>query len=266
MKKYYWMAKPDPKTQQRLNKIIEILGSGIRTVRNIAYKLYPSLHGKALENAYTNTIKDTVKLRTSGLIGFWQIKEVRTSVRDIEGYQDIDDFINCKTTTDLSQYYSLSRRPSHIKPVEVWFEKETIIDDFNHICGQYDIPTLSVRGKPQWSSLKKASGRLTNDHVVLYFGDNDRIGNQIFGTIEDYIHFLGCECSFHWGGVTEEQEQKYGLRRNVRLDGLDSEDLHEIIETEILKYIDMDKLKEIERQEEKDRKTLSNYVLRVVKK
>ena len=90
MKKYYWMAKPDPKTQLRLSKIIEILGNGIRTVRNITYKLYPNLHGKALENAYTNTIRDTVKLRTSGLIGFHQIKEVRTSVRDLEGYQDIE--------------------------------------------------------------------------------------------------------------------------------------------------------------------------------
>lgn len=266
MKKYYWMAKSDENTQIRLNKIMMILGNSIRTVRNIAYKLYPNLHGKALDNAYTNTIRDTVKLRTAGLISFEQIKETRAHVRNVQGYKDIEDFIKCQIKTDLSQYYFLTRRPSHIQPIETWFEKETIIDDFEEICGDYDIPTLSMRGKPQWSSLKKASDRLTDDHIVLYFGDNDEVGRQIYQTIQDYIHFLGCECTFRWCGITDEQEKKYGLPSNARIDGLDTEDLHEVIETEILKYIDIDKLKKIEEQEEKDRTVLDNYVLKLVKK
>jgi len=195
------MAKSDPNTQQRLNKIVEILGSGVRTVRNITYKLYPKLHGKALDRKYNTTIKDTVKLRTSGKIQFRQIKEVRTSVRDIKGYDNVDIFIKNKAIDDLSQYYSLNRRPAHIKPIETWFEKETIADDFEDVCGNYDIPTLAVRGKAQWSSLKKAADRLTNDHIVLYFGDNDKVGQQIYETIKDYIKFLGCECSHSVGVV-----------------------------------------------------------------
>lgn len=265
-KKYYWMARPDPNTKRRLQKIIELLGSGVRTVRNITYKLYPKLHGKVLENAYNTTVKDTVKLRTSGLIRFEQIKEVRTSVRNIEGYQDIDDFAEAKQIDDLSEYYSITRRPAHIKPIEVWFEKETIIDDFEDICGEYDIPTLPVRGKAQWSSLKKASNRLTRDHIILYFGDNDKVGLQIYEIIKDYIHFLGCECSFRWCGITEEQEEKYGLPSNARLDGLDTEDLHEVIRIAILEYIDTDKLKKIERQEKQDKEELDKYTLKFVKK
>jgi len=61
MKKYYWMAKADEITEKRLTRIMEILGDGIRTVRNIAYKLYPKLHGKALDRKYNTTIQTTVE-------------------------------------------------------------------------------------------------------------------------------------------------------------------------------------------------------------
>lgn len=72
--------------------------------------------------------------------------------------------------------------------------------------------------------------------------------------------------TFHWCGLTEEQEQKYGLPKNARLDGLDDEDLHEIIRESVLKYIDSDKLKHIREQQEKDKKELKDYKLKIVKK
>ena len=256
----------DVRTQKRLNKIKNILGNDSKTVRNILYKLYPNLHGKSLDRKYNTTIKDTVRLRTSGQIKYHQIKEVRTSVRNSKGYQSIDDFVKKMTKTNLGSYYFLNRRPSHIKPIECWFEKETIIDEFEYVCSKYDIPTLPVRGKPQWSTLYNASERLTNDHVILYFGDNDKTGKQIFGTIVDYLHFLKCECTFRWCAITDAQEKKYGLPHNARLDGLDDKELHEVIKTEILKYINSDKLKNIELQEKKDKLTLNDYVLKLVKK
>lgn len=265
MKKYYWMSKPDIETQKRLNKIVELLGNAIRTVRNITYKLYPKLHGKALDRKYNTTIKDTVKLRTSGKIKFDQIKEVRTHLTNPDGYKDIPDFIARQEIDDLSVYYHKTKRPAHIKPFEVWFEKETIMDIFEHECMVYDIPSLSIRGKPQWSTIKKASDRLTDEHHILYFGDDDKIGHQIFETIRDYVHYLGCECTFYWCGITEGQEQKYGLPKNVRLDGLDDEPLSEIIKDAILKYIDSDKLKKIREQQQKDKEWLKGYKLKIVK-
>ncbi|GAH93899.1 unnamed protein product [marine sediment metagenome] len=267
MKKYYWMSKPDETTEKRLNLIIKILGDGIRTVRNIAYKLYPNLHGKALDRKYNTTIKDLVKLRTSGRVRFEQIKEMRTRLSNPDGYQSLQDFMDRQEKEDLDLYYSLSIRPAHIKPFEVWYEKETVIDDFEGICMAYDVPSLTIRGKPQWSTIKKASDRLTDKHEILYFGDNDKIGHQIFETVQDYVHYLGCECSFLWCGITEEQEQKYEyLPKNARLDGLDNVDLHEIIKGSVLKYIDADKLKHIRKQQEKEKEDLKNYKLKVVKK
>lgn len=268
MKKYYWQAKPDDATEKRLNRIVEIIGVGIRTVRNIAYKLYPKLHGKAMDRKYNTTIKDLVKLRTSGRIQFEQIKEVRTHLSDPEGYKDKQDFIDRhEMEEDLYLCYSRTKRPSHIKPIEVWYEKETVTEDVEGVCKAYDVPSLTIRGKPQWSTIKKAADRLTDKHTVLYFGDNDKIGKQIFETIQDYVHFLGCECSFLWCGITEEQEQKYDyLPGNARLDGLEDPDLHEIIKEAILKYIDGDKLKQIREQERKEKEEFKAYKLKIVKK
>lgn len=266
MKKYYWMAKADEITEKRLTRIMEILGDGIRTVRNIAYKLYPKLHGKALDRKYNTTIKDLVKLRTSGKIRFDQIKESRTRLSNPEGYKNKQDFIDTYEIEDLNSYYSKTKRPSHIEPIEVWYEKETITEDVKGVCMVYDVPSLTIRGKPQWSTIKKASDRLTKEHLVLYFGDNDKIGRQIFETIQDYVHYLDCECSFLWCGVTEDQEQKYGLPENARLDGLDNTDLHEIIKDAILKHIDKDKLKHIREQQDKEKEDLKDYKLKIVKK
>jgi len=267
MKKYYWMAKSDDATEKRLCKIIDILGNGVRTVRNIAYKLYPNLHGKALDRKYNTTIKDLVKLRTSRRVKFEQIKEVRTHLSNPEGYEDKQDFIDRYEIEDLDMYYSRNKRPSHIKPIEVWYEKETVADDFESVCSVYDIPSLTIRGKPQWSTIKKASDRLTEEHIILYFGDNDIIGRQIFETVEDYVHYLGCECSFLWCGVTEEQEQKYDyLPKDARLDGLEDVDLHKIIKETVLEYIDSDKLEHIKEQQEKEKEELKDYKLKIVKK
>jgi len=266
MKKYYWMENPTPKTTERHNKIIQILGDGVRTVRNITYKLYPNLHGRALDNAYNTTTKDTVKLRTSGKIRYEQIKETRAHAKNKRGYHNIDELKKDYQQKELRNWYSRNKRPSHKQPIEVWFEKETIIDDVEEICDQYDIPTLTIRGQPQWSSLKKASDRITDDTIILYFGDNDKIGREIYETIQDYMSHLGTESSFRWCGITTEQEEEYELPPESRIDGLDTEDLQTIIEETILEYIDEDKYKEILDQEEKDRAELDKYQIKIVKK
>jgi hypothetical protein len=266
MKKYYWMGIPTPSTLERHNKIIQILGDGIKTVRNITYKMYPHLKGTLLDNAYKTTIKDLVRLRVTGQIRFNQIKEVRTKLNNTRGYHDVKEFKNTKESQNPSDLYKRNRRPAHTQTIEVWFEKETVIDDFETVCGEYDIPTLTTRGDPQWSTIKKASDRLTEDHLILYFGDNDKRGRQIYQEIQDFIEYLSMERWFQWCGLTYEQEERFGLPPNSRIDGLNTNDLRTIIKETILLYIDKDILADIEKQEEKDKEYLDNYEIKLIKK
>ena len=272
-REFYW--KPTKKgfnktTWKRMQKIITIVGNTTRTVRNIAYKLYPKLHGKALDNAYNMTIKDLVRLRMNRLLDMNLIKEMRTTVNDTEGYRDVEDFLRRQERDRLEDYYKRSRRPAHKYPIEVWFEKETVIDVFEEVCNEFDIPTLPVRGKPQVATMAKAAVRLTPEHHILYFGDNDKIGREdIFGTCRDYVTYLNPSIpasSFHWCGVTDSQEKRFGLPKNARLDGLDTDDLKIIIKEVIASYIDRVKLEDIEEQERKDREYLKGFKLVLVKK
>lgn len=265
----YWMRKPKPKVVERMNKIKEILGNAERTVRNIAYKLYPELHGKLLDQKYNTTIKDIVRMRTSGMISFEQIRESRTKLVDPNGYENVDDFIDRYSTEDCSTLYFRSKRPSHLHPFEIWYEKDTLTPEFKSECNKYDVPNLCIRGQAQWSTEHKAFKRLTKDHVILYWGDNDEKGKEILEVVKRDLRFLGCKVkdeNFLWVGVTPEQEKRFGLPENARLDGFDLDDLETLIEEVIREHINLDKYDEILKQEEKDEKYLKGYRLKVEKK
>lgn len=268
----YWMRKPSECVMERIFRIKEMLGDSIKTVRNITYKLYPDLHGKKLEAKYNLTIKDTVRGRTanftklSDAILFEQIRETRTTLRDVDGYKDVEDLKSAYTVVNLDQRYSRSKRESHIRPFEVWYEKETVEPEFVRVCSKFDVPSVDMRGQGQWSTEKKASDRLTKKHVILYFGDNDKKGQEIFEVIKRNMKAMGCEAEFIWCGLTNYQEEIYGLPHHARIDGLDLEDLKELVELEIMKYIDIDKYNKIVDQEQKDKEYLRGFKAIVVKK
>jgi hypothetical protein len=265
----YWMRKPKPKVVERMNKIKEILGNAERTVRNIAYKLYPKLYGKLLDQKYNTTIKDTVRMRTSEMIPFEQIRESRTKLVDPKGYENVDDFIEHHSIEDCSILYSRNKRPSHKYLFENWYEKETLKPEYERICNKYDIPNLCIRGQAQWSTENKAFKRLTEDHVILYWGDNDEKGKEILEVVKRDLRFLGCKVkdeNFLWVGVTPEHEKRFKLPENSKLDGFDLDDLETLIEEVIREHIDVDVYEEILRQEEKDKEYLKGFRLKVEKK
>lgn len=261
----YWMRKPKKDVIKRIEKIKEIIGEGVRTVRNITYKLYPNLHGKELDIKYNLTIKDTVRARTSRVIGFEQIRETRTRLHDYQGYQNVDDFIDSYMIDNLEDYYKRNKRPIHLKHFEVWFEKATVEPEFQSVCYKYDIPCVCVRGQAQWSTLNKGSKR--DIPMILYFGDNDDKGYEILNVIKRDMKLVwNQEIKFVWCGITSEQEKKYKLPENSRIDVLELDDLKELVEDVIKQHIDMNMYQKILSQEERDKEHLRKFKAIVVKK
>jgi len=268
-KKPYWKAKPTKKVRERLEKIRLFVANKARTVRGITYLLYPKLHGKALDLKYKLTSKDTVRARTSEIIPWESIKESRGHSSSPDGYADTDNFRQSIEATNLSEEYRRSKRPSHKRPVLVWFEKDTIVDEFEEICERYDIPFACSSGQGNWTMNRRmAFDELTDDSIVLYFGDNDENekGIEIMNVIERAVNHFGCHPEFKWIMVTKEIERKYDLPKNSKIDFLEMKDLKKEIEMAILKYIDSAKLRRIIKREKKERKYLEDYRLAVVKK
>lgn len=250
--KPYWMREPKPKVMIRLQRIKEIIGNTERTVRNICYKLYPKLHGKALDRKYNTTIKDIVRARIRRIIDWDNIRESRVELHNGHGWENADRYVKFKTT-DIWKYYSRNKRPSHRRYFECWFEKDTVMKEFRKICNKYDVPFMAIRGQLTWTMKRKSAiERLNDDDLILYFGDNDDKGKEIRDVIKRDLKYLGCNAEMRWVAITEEQEKKYSLPKNARIDGLDLKDLEELIEREVKKLIDIKKFNEIVEQEERD--------------
>lgn len=251
----YWLRRPSKQVAERLLKIASICAGTVRTVRNITYRLYPNLHGKDLDRAYNTTVKDVVRARLAGLVSWDSIREERVTRRSPDGFRDRDAFVDSLVDPEFWRGYSLSRRPAHRRPIEVWFEKSTVEPEFARVCRRYDIPYLSTRGQLTFTA-KRNADRLPDGHVVLYFGDNDEKGHEIRDVIERDTTYLGFRANLKWVCVTREQEERFGLPDGARLDGLELEDLESIIEEEVLRYVDQDVLAQIEREENRDLQVL----------
>jgi len=246
-------------------KLIE--ENGIMTIRNITYKLYPGLHGKKLANAYDTTIKDIVRGRTNFnslpvSIGWDSIRESRVTYGKQLKWDDLEEFY--QWLDNFKERYSKDKIPCHKKVIECWFEKETVIDEFEEVCNKYSIPFLATRGQLTWTAKRKASERLGSDAIILYFGDNDPKGYEIFETIKRDLEYLGCGAEIIWAGVTQAQEKEYNLPEESRLDGFELKDLKKVIEGCIKNYIDLEVFKELCKKELEEKETLDRTSIRAV--
>lgn len=260
----YWMKTPADRTFRRLEKIRDIVDDeGTCTVRRVLYRLYPNLHGAALDKKYNTTIKDVVRARILGMVPWGSIRESRVEYHGGTGWDDVDEFVNFKTDLDfLAQTYCRDKTPSHLRDIVVLFEKNTVVEEFGRVCNKYDIPWMSTRGQLTWTEKNKsATQRLDGDNLVLYFGDNDEKGREIMDVIERDLAYRGCGAEMKWVAVTEEQEEKHGLPSEARLDGFKLSDLEVLIREIVLEYIDDYVYKDILDQETEDKERIRRGTL-----
>ena len=262
----YWMKPPSPKVLERLKKIAALVRGSKRTVRNIAYALYPNLHGKELDNAYNVTIKDVVRCRIMGLIPWSAIKESRCTFTNEKGHKDLDAFYKWWENFDLTDHYELTRKPAHTRKILVWFEKETVQDEIGGVCDRYHIPWVCGRGQATWSIKERMSKFLNSEWTLVYLGDNDEKGREIYQVIKRDLKHMNCHCKFEWAGITDEQEEELGIPEESRLDGMELDVLEELVESIVLENIDKDILAEIEEEEEKHMEILKGKIIKIIDK
>lgn len=146
--------------------------------------------------------------------------------------------------------------------VEVWFEKDALLDVFERASAPRRIPMMSCRGYGSDSTWHETANRLkamNKRTVILYFGDHDPSGLDMTRDIEDRLNLFGAHPVIKRLALNMDQVRKYNPPPNWaketdsrfaayqaefgdeswELDALSPDIMVKIVEKEIGKHLDL---------------------------
>ncbi len=237
-----------PKTREKLEKIKQILSSGSKTLRRVFYMV--------ASGSYDSLGKLLTWARLNDEIDWEDIVEEGRKLMGVRSYENVEDFVD-----SMIYRYVKNKESCFKKHIEVWLEKATLQGFFSEITNKYDIGLLTTRGRMSWTALKEASERLDSNSVIIYFGDNDSYGVEMYEQNKDFLSQLGCNPTFIRPALTDEQEESYNFPSGEHhIDGMPEEELKKLLECSIRKYIDLKKFNSLLKQEEEEKKALIKKV------
>ena len=270
------------KSQDRISKIQEILNEydkqGLTlTLRQLYYQL---VSRDIIPNKQTeyHKISDLVSnARRAGLVD-WDIIEDRT--RYLRGYRHYDNPADCIRSAAYG--YAIDLQADQAVYLEVWVEKDALVDLVGRACNKYDIPFFSCRGFTSDSEIYKAGRRMRRRHesdrdiVVLHLGDHDPSGLDMSRDILERLELFGeipGLIDFRRIALNRDQIEKFNPPPNPaketdtrfkkyleeygstswELDALEPSVLMNLIEQNITSILDMDKFRAREKLEDQQR-------------
>lgn len=217
------------KIVDRANEIIEEYeAQGITlTVRQLYYQFIGRgwLHGE--KKVWSNFHKTIARARLAGDID-WKAIEDRTR----SAYGPSHDIWGDPVDEIISGAFAYAHHNEDMwggqeYRVEVWVEKDALVDIIAEVCNELDVTYFSCRGEVSLSALHEAGARMAHYEVekyknggctgiILYLGDHDPTGFDIPRVIEERLRLF---CT-HQGysapevrriALTREQIKKFKL-------------------------------------------------------
>jgi hypothetical protein len=169
-----------------VKKIIdEYKGRGKLTLRQIFYCLVAK---KAIQNnlrSYKNLSYLLTKARKCGDLPFDVITDrTRLPIKE-NSWTDVKQF-----EEEVEKIYRKSKLVKQKNWIEIWLEKDALRGIFEPIANEFDVYLVVCRGYPSISTLwevKKRWETINKPIFVLYFGDFDPSGEDIFRTIKEKL-------------------------------------------------------------------------------
>jgi hypothetical protein len=165
--------------------IDEYKGKGKLTLRQIFYRLVAK---KVIPNnlrSYKNLSYLVAKARKNGDLP-WDVivDRTRLPIKDTS-WSNYKEFAK-----EIEKIYRKSKLAKQKRWIEVWLEKDALRSIFEPITNEFDIHLVICRGYPSLSTLWEAKKRweaIKKPIHVLYFGDFDPSGEDIFRTIKEKL-------------------------------------------------------------------------------
>jgi len=250
------------------------------TVRQVYYQLVAALIIDNKPTEYQAVSKMLVAARKDGTIP-WEWLEDRTRrPHEVNMWGGIAAFAEtAKNAYRRDVWYT---QPQY---VECWVEKDALSGIFLRVLNPYGV-TLNVgRGYDGWDSIHNAAERFGDGLgvTVLYFGDFDPSGEDMFRCLCDRLAELGCTPELIKCALTMQDIERYNLPPalakktdtrakkfidahgdvSVELDALPVNVLRERIRQEVESRMDMGALNAIREAENSDKSKLADALAKI---
>lgn len=159
------------------------------TLRQIYYQLVSKELIDNKQSEYKSLSRLLVKAREDNSID-WDCMIDRTrSFYQIPSYPDYEHFIRSQIYKFADKrYYWRDMQQGQKKYIEVWIEKDALSSIFEDVVQDYSINLVVCKGYPSRTFLKDFIDRsLKKESLILYFGDLDPSGINIFDTTKKYF-------------------------------------------------------------------------------
>jgi hypothetical protein len=263
------------KTIQLIKTAKDILAEGYpMTVRQIYYQLVSRQVIKNNLGQYHAVSNALVDARCDGTIPWEWIEDRLRRPRDVSMWSGLPDFAKtCRSS------YRRDVWPTQQHYVEVWLEKDALSGIFESVLDPYGV-TLNVgRGYDGWDSIHNAAERfmgMDTAVTVLYFGDFDPSGEDMYHSLKKRLAVLGCKPEVIKCALIPEDIQRYNLPPDfakqtdsrtrgfiekhgdvsVELDALPADVLRNRLIEEVSSRMDLKTLERIKKIEETERAQL----------
>lgn len=237
-----------------------------------------SLDTKNTEKNYGRLGSILNDARLAGLISWDAIVDRTRYVRSLAHWESPKDLID-----SAARQYRIDRWVGQKFRVEVWIEKDALIDVVARPCKKFDVPYFSCRGyvsqSAQWRAAQRLLGYIEGGQtpIVLHLGDHDPSGVDMTRDMADRLEMFGVPGETMQrialtmeqidelqpppdpAKATDSRSPKYVQRfgsESWELDALEPEYLMNLVETEIKKFRSWKVWKKRRDREKKERAAL----------
>lgn len=247
------------------------------TLRQLYYQLVARGYIDNNERSYKrigNLINDA---RLAGLIDWYSITDRTRNMNKNSHWDNPGQIIRAA----INQY-AIDTRENQPNYIEVWVEKEALVDVVGKACRGLDVPFFACRGYVSQSEMWAASRRFFNndkDNYIIHLGDHDPSGVDMTRDIQDRMELFGTNVEVRRIALNFNQVEQYTPPPNPakitdsrangyidrygaeswELDALNPSIIKNLITDEVLFLTDMDLWETEKRREEHEKDSMKVY-------
>lgn len=179
------------------------------TLRQVYYQLVARGYIPNNERSYKNVGSLINDGRLAGLIDWHSVTDRSRNLRSKSHWDTPADVI-----ASARYSYNLDKWKGQPNYVEVWVEKDALVDIVGQACSPLDTPYFSCRGYTSQSEMWSAAQRFIRQkqrekRIIIHLGDHDPSGIDMTRDIQERLELFGADVFVKRVALTMNQIQTY---------------------------------------------------------